>query len=79
MDKFCDIIFDEVEHFCKGRGFHLHMIHLNKKLLGVEKSCQFPGGILGMLGTCCILRSWSTRDEPSHIPKPDKYTCQPPH
>ena len=25
------------------------MIHLNKKLLGVDRSCDFPAGILGML------------------------------
>ena len=44
MGKFCDALFEELKTFAELHGMSLNMIHLNKKLLGVEKSNQFPKG-----------------------------------
>ena len=48
MEKFCAALFEELKTFAELHGMSLHMIHLNKKLLGVEKSNQFPQGLLGV-------------------------------
>lgn len=47
MEKFCDELFEELKIFAANHKLSLHMIHLSKTLLGIEKSAHFPQGFLG--------------------------------
>ena len=48
IEKYCSLVYAELSNFCRDRGLPLHMIHLNKSLLGVEVLSNFPQGCPGI-------------------------------
>ena len=61
MEKFCDTLFEELKTFAASHKLSLHVIHLNKKLLGIEKSSDFPQGFFDVYKHVLSLQSFLYR------------------
>ena len=49
FEKFCNTFYDELQVFSEEHKLNLHMIHMNKKLLGVTTTADYPAGTLNSM------------------------------
>ena len=46
FQKRCDLVFEELQRYCRQTGLDLHMIGLTKTLLGCATVAEFPTAFL---------------------------------